>query len=204
MSPDLITGSHHLVLHDQYIGWPMIRMKCQATTDGERKRNTSSEKWLPWLNWQQNVAICKQNRRSNHFLAHHMQGEWTKELHVFFSWICIPLIISRAFPHHKYLYYLFNYIVSYFISRVTQLILSITIITIPSASCPSYNLKQWGGNTVQSMCPCKETLLLLINTRQLLSQACDTAVHAIIEDNLTWQSPNKWHQIRIFKLRQVL
>jgi hypothetical protein len=98
MSPDLITGSHHLVLHDQYIGWPMIRMKCQATTEGERKRNTSSEKWLPWLNWQQNVAICKQNRRSNHFLAHHMQGEWTKELHVFFSWICIPLIISRAFP----------------------------------------------------------------------------------------------------------
>ena len=83
-----VTRPHHRftspTLHDQEIGWSGIRMKCHATTDGERKRNNLSEKWLPWLNWKQNVAICKQNRRSNHFLAHHMQGEWTKELHLFF------------------------------------------------------------------------------------------------------------------------
>jgi len=39
-----------------------------------------------------------------------------------------------------------------------------------------------------SFSPCvrgKEILLVLINTRQMLSQACDTALHAIIEDNLT-------------------
>jgi hypothetical protein len=135
--------------------------------------------------------------------ASHARG-MNKRTACFFFLNLHPTHHFKGIPHHKYLYYLFNYIVSYFISRVTQLILSITIITIPSASCPSYNLKQWGGNTFQSMCPCKEILLLLINTRQLLSQACDTAVHAIIEDNLTWQSPSKWHQIRIFKLRQVL
>ena len=205
-----VTRPHHRftspTLHDQEIGWSGIRMKCHATTDGERKRNNLSEKWLPWLNWKQNVAICKQNRRSNHFLAHHMQGEWTKELHLFFPWICIPLFISRAFSHHQYFYYLFNYIVSYFVSRVSLLNLSIPIITtLPFLMLLAPAIMSSNEMAIP-FSPCvrgKEILLVLINTRQMLSQACGTALHAIIEDNLTWQSPNKWHQVRIlFKLRQ--
>jgi hypothetical protein len=137
--------------------------------------------------------------------ASHARG-MNKRTASFFPWICIPLFISRAFSHHQYFYYLFNYIVSYFVSRVSLLNLSIPIITIlPFLMLLAPAIMSSNEMAIPfSPCVCgKEILLVLINTRQMLSQACDTALHGIIEDNLTWQSPNKWHQVRIlFKLRQ--
>jgi len=65
----------------------------------------------------------------------------------FFSLNLHPTHHFKGIPTPEVFLLLVSYILPYFVSRVTLLILSIPIITIPSASRRSYNLKQCGGNT---------------------------------------------------------